>query len=285
MNLAFINWNPNPDIFSIADDVWLVGGLTVRYYGLLFAGAFFFGYLVMSRIFKKENMEDKQMERLTIYMAIGTIIGARLGHCLFYQPGYYFSHPLEILKIWEGGLASHGGAFGILTALYIFSKKAKKPYIWILDRIVIVVALAGLFIRSGNLMNSEIVGKASSLPWAFYFPRNDCPPPWDCDLSTIDARHPAQLYEALAYFVIFIVLFFLYHKRNYGNKPGILFSIFLISLFSVRFLVEFIKDIQVKFESNMIINMGQILSIPFILFGAGLLIWSVRKQKTKEVST
>lgn len=279
MIIDFISWNVKPEIFSVADDVWLVGGLTVRWYGLLFASAFFFGYIIVQNMFKRENIDQKLLDKLTIYMALGTILGARLGHCLIYQPDYYLQHPLEILMIWEGGLASHGAAIGILLALFMFSRKAKKPYLWIVDRIVIVVALSGLLIRLGNLMNSEIVGKATNFSLGFYFPRNDCPPPYDCDLSTITPRHPTQLYEAISYLIIFIILYFLYLKKGAGEKKGYLFGLFLIALFSVRFVIEFAKDVQVDFEQSMTFNLGQLLSIPFIIAGILLLIYSLKKNK------
>lgn len=280
MIIDFITWNVKPEIFSVADDVWLIGGLTVRWYGLLFASSFFFGYIIVQNMFKRENIDQKLLDKLTIYMALGTILGARLGHCLFYQPDYYLQHPLEILMIWEGGLASHGAAIGILFALFLFSRKAKKPYFWIVDRIVIVVALSGLLIRLGNFMNSEIVGKATNFALGFYFPRNDCPPPYDCDLSTIAPRHPTQLYEAISYLIIFIVLYFLYLKKGAGEKKGYLFSLFLIALFSVRFVIEFVKDVQVDFEQSMVLNLGQLLSIPFIILGVILLIFSLKKKNT-----
>ncbi|MFH2143578.1 MAG: prolipoprotein diacylglyceryl transferase [Bacteroidota bacterium] len=279
MILNYITWNVKPEIFSVPDDIWLVGGLTVRWYGLLFAGAFFFGYIIVSKMFKRENIDQKVLDKLTIYMALGTILGARLGHCLFYQPDYYLKNPLEILMVWEGGLASHGAAIGILFALFLFVRKVKKPYLWILDRIVIVVALSGLLIRLGNFINSEIVGKVTKLFWGFYFPRNDCPPPYDCDLSLISPRHPAQLYEAFSYLIIFIVLYFLYLKKGAGEKKGYLFSIFLITLFSVRFFIEFVKDVQVDFEQSMVLNLGQLLSIPFIIIGIFILRYSLKNSK------
>ena len=265
MLLNYINWNIDPDIVSFL-------GLTIRYYGVLFASSFFFGYIIMQYIFKKEGLTVELLDRLTVYMAIGTVIGARLGHCLFYQPDYYLSNPIEILKIWHGGLASHGAAIGILIALYYFSKKNKKPYIWILDRIVIVVALGGFFIRMGNLMNSEIYGIETSLPWGFIFVR---------DGQTVP-KHPTQIYEALAYLLIFILLYTIYNKKGKELKQGLIFSIFLILLFTVRLLIEFIKEDQVGFEQGMSLNMGQWLSIPFILIGFFLLYRSSRVEPKIE---
>lgn len=254
MLLNYINWDVDPEIFKI----WI---FSIRYYGLLFASSFFFGYIIMQKIFKREGLTNELLDKLTVYMAIGTVVGARLGHCLFYQPDFYLSNPIEIFKIWRGGLASHGAAVGILISLYYFAKKNKKPYLWILDRIVIVVALAGFFIRMGNLMNSEIYGNATNLPWGFVFIR---------DGQTIP-KHPTQIYEALSYLIIFFFLYRIYNKKGADVKQGLIFSIFLITLFTVRFFIEFIKEDQVGFEQGMTLNMGQWLSIPFVLIGFYLL--------------
>jgi prolipoprotein diacylglyceryl transferase len=198
-------------------------------------------------------------------MAIGTVIGARLGHCLFYEPEYYLQNPVEILKIWRGGLASHGAAIGILAALWLFVRKYKKPFIWILDRIVVVVALAGALIRLGNLMNSEIYGIETSLPWGFVFISAVKP--------EIVPKHPTQIYEALTYFLIFGLLLRIYIRSDSKFRPGTLFSWFLILVFGMRFLIEFIKEDQVDFEAGMALNMGQWLSIPFVLLGIALLLF------------
>jgi prolipoprotein diacylglyceryl transferase len=264
MILNFINWNLDPEIVGF----W---GLSIRYYGVLFAASFFFGYIIMQKIFTKEGLKVELLDKLTVYMAVGTVLGARLGHCLFYEPAYYLANPLKILMIWQGGLASHGAAIGILIALWYFSKKNKKPYLWTLDRIVIVVALAGFFIRMGNLMNSEIYGIETSLPWGFVFLRNG---------ETV-AKHPTQIYEALSYLLIFVLLLFIYHKKGTQVKQGLIFSIFLILLFTVRFFIEFIKEDQVGFEQGMSLNMGQWLSIPFVLIGFFLLYRSLKLQPTK----
>ena len=256
MIFGAINWDMNPEIFRIGD-------FAVRWYGLLFASGFFFGYLIFLRFFKKEGLSVEMLDKLTIYMAVGTVIGARLGHCLFYEPDYYLKNPVEILKIWRGGLASHGAALGILVALWLFVRKYKKPFIWILDRIVVVVALGGALIRLGNLMNSEIYGIETGLPWGFVFIRN---------LETVP-KHPTQIYEALTYFLVFGLLLAIYIRSNAKPRPGILFSLFLILVFGMRFLIEFIKEDQVEFESGMALNMGQWLSIPFVLLGLGLLIF------------
>lgn len=259
MLINAITWNVDPEIVSF----W---GLSIRYYGLLFAGSFFVGYLIMQKIFKKEGLTIELLDKLTVYTAVGTVIGARLGHCLFYDPSYYLQNPLEIIKIWHGGLASHGAAIGILIALWYFSRKNKKPYLWTLDRIVIVVALAGFFIRMGNLMNSEIYGIPTELPWGFIFERK----------GEVIPKHPTQIYEALSYLLIFILLYAIYNRKGPQVKQGLLFSLFLILLFSVRFFIEFIKEVQVEFEQTMSLNMGQWLSIPFVLLGVFLLIRSYK---------
>jgi phosphatidylglycerol:prolipoprotein diacylglycerol transferase len=259
MHLLIIPWDPNPEIFRI-------GSFAVRWYGLLFASSFFFGYIIMSRMFKNEGLKESVLDRLTIYMAVGTIVGARLGHCLFYEPSYYLSHPLEILKVWHGGLASHGAAVGILVALWLFVRKEKKSYAWVLDRIAIVVALSGFLIRMGNLMNSEIYGVETTLPWGFVFLRN----------HEVVPKHPTQIYEGLAYLIIFFVLFRMYWRKKGDVYQGLLISIFCITVFTARFLIEFVKEDQVAFESTMKLNMGQLLSIPLILAGIIGLILSLK---------
>ncbi|MBX2844561.1 MAG: prolipoprotein diacylglyceryl transferase [Flammeovirgaceae bacterium] len=282
--LAAIQWNPDPEIFT-------VGPVTVRWYGLLFAMGFLIGQFIFLRIFKIEGKPEEDVETLTIYMVLATILGARLGHCLFYDPVYYLSNPLEILMVWKGGLASHGATIGILTALFVYVnysvksklvfglfptsisvKKQKRPgqsYLWILDRIVIIVALAGCFIRFGNLMNSEIIGIPTDVPWAFVFERIDSQP-----------RHPAQLYESLSCLVLFIILYALWNKWRSKTPEGLLFGIFLVYCFGLRFIYEYIKEVQESFESDLPLKMGQILSIPLVLAGF-YVIYRSTKQKEK----
>jgi len=264
MELAIITWDVNPEIFSI-------GNFAPRWYGVLFASGFLFGYFIFKKIFKNEGLKDEMLDKLTIYMALGVIIGARLGHCLFYEPSYYLSNPLEILKIWRGGLASHGAAIGILFVLWLWVRKEKKPYMWILDRIVIVVALGGAMIRLGNLMNSEIYGVETTLPWGFVFLRNG---------ETVP-KHPTQIYEALAYLTTFFILFRIYWRKKGEFISGVPFSLFLILVFVFRFFVEYVKEDQVAFESNMTLNMGQWLSLPFIAIGVVGLVISLRKHRQK----
>lgn len=259
MIINFIQWNVSPEIFHI-------GGLSIRWYGLLFAMGFYVGYLIMERFFKKEGVPTAILDKLAMYMIISTVIGARLGHCLFYDFSSIKENPIEILYIWHGGLASHGAAIGILFALFLFARKTKISYWWVLDRIVIVTALAGLFIRTGNLMNSEIYGHATNLPWGFIFVRDD---------KMLIPRHPTQIYEALCYLAISISLLWIYYKKNGKPQPGMIFGLFLIALFIVRFVLEFLKETQVDFEKSMPLNMGQLLSIPFIIAGIVILVLSL----------
>lgn len=229
----------------------------------------------MKKMFANEGLGEKILDQLSTYMLVSTIVGARLGHCLFYEPSYYLSHPFEILKVWEGGLASHGAAVGIFIGLYIFARTNKKPVLWIFDRVAIIVALSGFFIRTGNLMNSEIFGDITSLPWGFIFTRYYDP------MLAIDPRHPTQIYEALSYLAIFIFLYRFYWKQKGKTNNGEIFGYFMILLFGVRFLIEFIKVPQVGFEETMVLNMGQILSIPLILAGF-IFLWLAKKNKRQE---
>lgn len=265
MDFLIIPWNVNPEIFRIGD-------FAVRWYGLLFASGFVFGYYLMRRIFRNEGLTDATLDRLTVYVAVATIVGARLGHCLFYEPEYYLARPLEILKVWHGGLASHGAAIAIPIALWLFARKERKPFIWALDRVVVVVALAGALIRLGNLMNSEIYGVETNLPWGFVFLRNGENAP----------KHPTQIYEALAYLTVFGILMRIYWKNLGKQKPGLLFGLFLILVFGFRFFVEYVKKDQVAFEAGMKLNMGQLLSIPFVLIGIAILVWAYRRKPVPE---
>jgi len=289
--LSSINWGPDPEIFAL-------GPLSIRWYGLLFASGFLVGQFILTKIFKAEGKPEQDVETLTLYMVIATILGARLGHCLFYDPVYYLSNPLEILRIWKGGLASHGAAFGILFSLYLYanydikakyflglipysfsSKKIKREgqsYLWIVDRIVITVALAGCFIRFGNLMNSEILGVPTDLPWGFIFTESQ--------LYGDVARHPAQLYESISCLIIFFILLAIWNKKKEKTPEGLLLGLFLVLIFGLRFFYEFIKIVQEDFESDLPLKMGQILSIPLVLAGIYLL-YRVFTGKAKIPST
>jgi phosphatidylglycerol:prolipoprotein diacylglycerol transferase len=250
------------------------GPLSIRWYGLLFASAFLAGYIVFTRYLATERLSSEMLDQLLIYIAVGTVVGARLGHCFFYEPDYFLKNPLEILKVWKGGLASHGAAIGILLALWLYIRKHKLSFLWMIDRIVIVVALGGSFIRLGNLFNSEIYGRATDLPWGFRFLRDKVYDPHTGELLPAVASHPTQLYESLSYMLIFVFLFTFYRKRYTVMRDGFIFGIFMILLFTVRFLIEFVKNDQVAFESGMTLNMGQWLSLPFILAGILMLIWT-----------
>ncbi|MDD2289697.1 MAG: prolipoprotein diacylglyceryl transferase [Bacteroidales bacterium] len=266
MNLLAIYWDVDPVIFSI----WKID---IRYYSLFFIIAFAIGYYIFKGFFKREGVPLKLLDPLLYTLIIGTLVGARLGHCLFYQPDYYLANPIEILYVWEGGLASHGGAIALLLAMWWFARHYGRKYhfsfLWIMDRLGIATALAGFFIRMGNLMNSEIYGNETTLPWGFVFLRN----------GELVPKHPTQLYEALAYLGLFVLLLFLYRKRLPRLKEGTLFGLFLLILFSARFFIEYIKEPQVAFEETMALNMGQLLSIPFIFAGAILLLYSIMKGK------
>lgn len=262
MHLLVIPWDVNPEIFRI-------GSFAVRWYGLLFASSFLFGYFIMLRIFKNENLSDALLDKLTVYMALGVIIGARLGHCLLYEPEYYLSKPIEILKVWKGGLASHGAAAGILIAVGIFAYKEKKGYFWVLDRVAIVVALSGFFIRMGNLMNSEIYGIETTVPWGFVFLRNGETAP----------KHPTQIYEGLAYLLIFCLLFWMYWRKKGLHIEGTLISLICILIFGARFFIEFLKEDQVAKEAGMLLNYGQKYSIPFFILGCIGLVISLKINK------
>jgi phosphatidylglycerol---prolipoprotein diacylglyceryl transferase len=254
MHLLVIPWDVNPEIFRI-------GSFAIRWYGVLFASSFLAGYFILLRIFKNENLSDALLDKLTVYMALGVIIGARLGHCLLYEPEYYLAKPLEILKVWKGGLASHGAAAGILISVGIFAYKEKKNYFWTLDVIAIVVALAGFFIRMGNLMNSEIYGIETTLPWGFVFLRNGETAP----------KHPTQIYEGLTYLSIFFLFFWMYWRKKGEILQGLLISLALILIFGSRFFIEFLKEDQVVKEAGMILNYGQKYSIlPFLAGCLGL---------------
>jgi len=261
-----VTWDVDPVIFHI-------GSLSLRWYSILFvAGLYPLGYYIMKAFLKRENVSIELMDPMLYALLIGTVAGARLGHVCFYDPHYYFAeHPEEILMVWRGGLASHGGAIGVLLAMVWLSRKYGKKMgfdlIWLLDRLVIPVCFAGMLIRLGNLFNSEIYGDPTNLPWGFIFVRAG---------ETV-AKHPTQLYEASCYLVIGLFLLLLYKKFLPSLKKGTLFGLFLILLFGARFAIEFIKEPQVAFEQNMSLDMGQWLSVPFILAGVVILVVSLVK--------
>lgn len=248
-----------------------LGPLSIRYYGILFALGFLIGYQIMSNIFKNEGKTQKQLDTIAVIIIIATVVGARLGHCLFYEPEYYLANPLEILKVWRGGLASHGAAIAILLGLWFYTKNNKKvPFMWFVDRLVIVIALAGCLIRLGNFMNSEIVGIPSDLPWAVIFVSHDDIP-----------RHPVQLYESISYLLIFIFLFARYKMKSRIVPQGEFLGYFLVLVFGARFILEYFKETQAEFLVDATFDMGQLLSIPFVLLGLYFII-RAKKYKTPK---
>ena len=276
MTLNYIVWDVSPFIFTFPENFPILGGRPIAWYGLLWAMVFIVGYFIMKKVYQKEGLGEELVEKLVITMLIFTVIGARLGHCLFYEPDYYLSNPIKILYIWEGGLASHGGAIGILLGLLFYSRKIKKSMLWVLDRVVIGVAIGGAFIRIGNLMNSEIYGYETTLPWGFKFVRDWVP---GTPIEAIPACHPTQIYEALVCVIVFVILLYLFFKKDTINKhPGFFFGFFCTMIFGSRILIEFIKQPQVEFENSMVLDMGQWLSIPFFLAGVYFLIRSYKKQ-------
>ncbi|WMJ73187.1 prolipoprotein diacylglyceryl transferase [Cytophagaceae bacterium ABcell3] len=276
MLFNYIYWDIQPEIFNIL-------GFPVRYYGLLFVTGLILSVYVMKWIFRKEHIPAEHLDKLTLYSIIGIIAGARLGHCLFYEPEYFLANPLEmflpIQKTPEGvyffsgfsGLASHGGGLGVLIALLFYSYKTKQPLIKTLDYMAIAAPLACVFIRMANLVNSEIIGYPTTKPWAFVFLQVDNQP-----------RHPAQLYEAICYLMIFWLLLYLYRTANQKLGNGFFFGLCLSLIFISRFLIEFVKERQVAFEENLLLDLGQILSIPYIIAGAVFIIISLIKQKQQK---
>lgn len=278
MIINYINWDIDPEIINIF-------GISLRYYGILFVGGLIFCIYILSWMFKKENISPDKLEKLSVYGMIGIFAGARLGHCLFYDPSYYFAHPLEMIlpiqPTGDGGfkftgyegLASHGGALGLIIALIIYAKRTKEPIIKTIDLIAVVAPLGGCFIRLANLMNSEIIGIPTNVPWAFIFVRVDNLP-----------RHPAQLYEAISYLAIFGLIFYLYITKRDKLQNGFFFGLSISLIFMARFFIEFIKERQVPFEEQMQLDMGQLLSIPFVIVGLGFVIYGLIKTKNIKPS-
>lgn len=267
MNASFVVWNVDPVMFDL-------GPLQVRYYGLLFAMGFLVGYYIVKYFFNKEKAPIAEIDKMALYIILGSVIGARLGHVFFYEPDEFLSDPVKIFYVWEGGLASHGGAIGLIFGLWLYARKSwNRSWLHIMDRIAVPTALAGAFIRLGNLFNSEIYGFETDLPWGFIFIRDGQKVP----------HHPTQIYESLGYLLIFVFLLFLYTKRKGIINRGFLLGWMLSLIFILRFFVEFIKNDQVEFEQGMTLNMGQILSIPFILIGISLIILSKKRGPAPEV--
>jgi phosphatidylglycerol:prolipoprotein diacylglycerol transferase len=263
-SLLTINWNPDPELFN------LFGIFPIRYYGLLWGIGIVLSCIIVQRQYRDRKISEDKFTPLFFYCVIGITLGARLGHCIFYDWSYYQNHLIEmILPIrqfpgegwkWIGykGLASHGGTLGLIIALWLYCRKTKMHYMDVLDMIAVATPICACCIRLANLMNSEIIGKPTDMPWAFVFEQVDMLP-----------RHPAQLYEAIAYFIFFLGMIYLYKKSDYGQKlhRGFFFGLCLTEIFVFRFFVEFLKENQVDFESTMTLNMGQWLSVPFVIIG------------------
>ncbi|MEL6535563.1 MAG: prolipoprotein diacylglyceryl transferase [Bacteroidota bacterium] len=273
--LSYIIWDIDPQVFE--------GFRLLRWYGVCWFLGMVLAYRIVLHIYKKEGIPTTELDSLTVYVILGVILGARLGHVFFYEPDYFLQHPIEILPIklepsfqFTGfsGLASHGGILGALIALYLYKRKHQKNYLWLLDRMMVGGACLAGFIRLGNLMNSEIIGLPSSLPWAFVFTRVDMVP-----------RHPAQLYEALFYFAVFACVYGVWRSRRFKNRQGFILGLGLALIFLWRFFVEFLKENQVDFEDGLVLNMGQSLSIPLVLVGVALMVWSSQRNRAQTISS
>ena len=273
MSLYYIHWNVDPEIFKII-------GISLQYYGILFAGGLIAAFYLIKQIFIENKIPLQNLEQLTWHCFLGIFIGARLGHCLFYQPEYYLANPLEMIfpiaQNPEGGyefsgyrgLASHGGAIGLTIALICYALKTKQNLFKTLDIIAIVTPISACCIRLANLMNSEVIGKPADIPWAFVFERVDNIP-----------RHPAQLYEATAYLLLFFINRYLYRRTNLLQNRGFFFGLTITFIFGFRFFIEFIKEREIEFEKLMRLDMGQVLSIPFVIIGVGFIVYSFLQNK------
>lgn len=279
MLINYIHWNIDPEIINIL-------GISLRYYGVLFVGGLILCIYILNWILKNENIPLGNLEKLAVYGMIGIFAGARLGHCIFYEPSYYFIHPLEIILpisfppdggikfIGYQGLASHGGVLGLLIGLYFYSRKTKHPMIDAIDLIAVVAGLGFGFIRLGNFMNSEIIGIPTTKPWGVIFERIDNLP-----------RHPAQLYEAILYFIIFAIMMFLFKKKRDRLKNGFFFGLATVLFVIARFIIEFVKENQVGFENGMTFNLGQLLSLPYLVVGIGFIIYGLVMTKKNKPCT
>ena len=286
MNLLSIVWDWDPTLI-------MLGNLDIRWYGLMWAIAILVAERILAFAFKREGLPSRTIESAFLWIVLGTFIGARVGHCLFYEPETYLAEPWRIITgIRDGGMASHGATIGIILGVWGFTRRNHLPFIWGMDRIAIVAPLSGAVIRFGNLFNSEIVGYPTDVAWGFKFVRHDAYRAWvehngDVPaeiIENIPARHPAQLYEALCYLVIFAVVMYLYFRKDMGRRrPGVLISIALIGIFTLRFFIEFLKERQVDFEEGMSLDMGQLLSIPFIVIGIIILVIALRRPEVKDL--
>lgn len=298
--LNFITWNPNPIALSL-------GPIEIRWYGIIYALGFFIAITIIDKIFKKENTPEGWVDKVFIYMILATIIGARLGHVFFYGWDYYSQHPSEIIKIWHGGLASHGGAIALVICAWLMSKYMMKvSFFWLADRVFVGCAAVAVLIRLGNLMNSEIYGGPTDLPWGFYFLRGDtayamidgaiqtfhqgdiitlngvkqyCTSQALYDAGMLLPCHPTQIYESLAYLIVFAILMWLYWKKDGGNYSGLITGVGFAGIFIARQIIEIVKNPQEAFEEDMLFNMGQWLSVPFVILGIFLIVRALKKGK------
>ncbi|MDR3193986.1 MAG: prolipoprotein diacylglyceryl transferase [Tannerella sp.] len=278
MTLAEITWTVDPAIFSI-------GSREIRWYALAFIIGFATGYKIVERMWKNEKIQPGWLDPLLYYTFLGTLIGARLGHCLFYSPGHYLANPVEILKVWEGGLASHGGVLGIIIAIYFYSRfVSHRNMLWTFDKLVTPTGLVAALIRLGNLMNHEIYGHPTDLPWGFRFIKNLSQWRQGAEPVFTAPSHPTQIYEAVCYLLTFALCMWLYFKKEAWKKEGFIFGIFMICIFTARFFIEFVKEDQEAFESTMTLNMGQWLSIPFVLAGL-FFVWRAVTEKKKPINS
>ena len=271
--LSFITWTADPILLDTSF-------IDIRWYSLMFLIGFLGGYKIIEKIFKHEGAPESWLGSLLIYVMFGTIIGARLGHVFFYEWEQYSQNPIDIFKVWEGVLASHGGTIGVALAVFLFSKfKAHRSVIWTLDRLAVAVAMVAGLIRLGNLFNHEIYGHVTDMPWGFRFIDNVHA--WQAGAQPIFTApsHPTQLYEALCYFALFGLLMWMYWKKNSQERPGLLLGIFFVWVFGSRFIIEFVKNNQVAFEETMTLNMGQWLSVPFVLIGIVLIIYAMKRPR------
>lgn len=281
--LQYITWTANPNLI---DSV-----VTVRWYGLMFAIGFLVGYEIMSRMFRRENAPESWLPSLFFFVVIATIVGARLGHVLFYDFHHYFvEHPEDIIKVWEGGLASHGGVLGIMLAIWIYSRYVtKRPMLWTFDRIVVPTGLVAALIRIGNLMNHEIYGGPTTLPWGFRFIKNINAYMLGAEPVFTEPCHPTQIYEALCYLAIFALCMYMYWCRNCQRREGLIFGTFMAVLFTARFVIEYIKNVQEPWEITLRdtigLDMGQLLSIPFIVLGVVLVVRALRRPPEEPAFT
>jgi prolipoprotein diacylglyceryl transferase len=267
--LAYIQWDFDPTIH--------LGVFHPKWYGAMMATGIAFAFFMVSDIYRRSKVEDKYMISLLYMIVAGALIGARLGEVFFYNFADYKEHPLEIVKIWNGGLSSHGATIGIIIMAFIYAKWViKKPFLWVGDRIVAGVAITAAFVRIGNFCNSEIVGKYSNVPWAVVFKRH-----YNEGFADVLPRHPTQIYEAIAYIILSFSLYVFFRKKQDKFKTGTISAYFLIGMFCFRFLIEFLKEIQESFESSLILDMGQLLSIPFICYGFAILFYS---KKSEQIS-